>query len=71
MKKTKNDLTDKLVDIVDKESIYYKHWGYIKFFDGDVYHIDGGSISESVGGSLTPIFDRDQFRVRRIKNNYI
>jgi hypothetical protein len=60
----KNKLIGKKVDIIDKESIYYKHWGFIRGFDGDVYHINGGSISLN-NGDLTPIFDRNQFSVRR------
>jgi hypothetical protein len=64
MRKYKN-LVGKCVDIIDKESQYYGHWGYIKVFDGDVYHIEGGSISETYGGKITPIFDRDQFKIRK------
>lgn len=62
----KSNLTGKRVDIIDKESQYYGYWGYIRYFDGDVYHVDGGSISETFGSGLTPIFDRDQFKIRRI-----
>lgn len=62
-------LIGKRADITDKQSVYYGHWGYIKDFDGDVYYIDGGSISLDSDSKLTPIFDRDQFVIRRNKNN--
>lgn len=59
-------LIGKKVEIIDKESIYLGHWGYIKMFDGDVYHIEGGSIS-LINSGLCPVFDRDQFRVKRVR----
>ncbi|ATF13647.1 hypothetical protein A616_17165 [Brevibacillus brevis X23] len=52
----------KLIVIKDKESHYHGHWGYIQLWDGDVYHISGGSISSSFG-EVTPIFSRDQFKI--------
>jgi hypothetical protein len=58
-----SNLIGKRVSITDKQSIYYDHWGYIVAYDG-LYHVSGGSISSSVG-ELTPIFNRDQFRVKR------
>jgi len=60
------NLIGKSATITDKDSPYYKHWGYIVFFDGERFHISGGSISSSFG-EITPIFDRDQFRVKRKK----
>jgi hypothetical protein len=59
-------LVGKRVDIVDKDSIWCGHWGFIKMYNGDVYHVNGGSISIAEEG-LTPVFDREQFKVRRIK----
>lgn len=58
------NIIGKFATITDKDSPYYKHWGYIVSFDGERYHIGGGSISTSFG-EITPIFDRDQFRVKR------
>lgn len=60
----------KRIEITDKESVYYGHWGFIKFWDGEVFHVSGGSTSTSFG-ELTPIFDRDQFIVRRKKRRWI
>jgi len=54
----------KLVKIVDKESSYYGHWGFIRYWDGELYHVSGGSISSSFG-EVTPIFSRDQFKFPR------
>ncbi|HBY21381.1 MAG TPA: hypothetical protein DEG71_10330 [Clostridiales bacterium] len=62
----RNKLVGRKVYITDKESIYYNHWGIIINFDGDYYHISGGSISDS-SNNLTPVFDRKQFIVKRIK----
>lgn len=50
----------RLVEITDKDSIYYRHWGYVIDWDGEHYHISGGSISDH-NLNLVPIFDRDQF----------
>jgi hypothetical protein len=52
------------VDIVDKQSPYYGHWGYIKLWDGNHYHVSGGSFSSELG-EITPVFDRDEFKVPR------
>jgi hypothetical protein len=60
-------LIGKRVSIIDKESLYYGHWGFIVAYDGS-YHVSGGSISSS-HGELTPIFNRDQLRVKR-NNSY-
>jgi hypothetical protein len=60
------NLIGKRVEITDKESVYFGHWGYIKMWDGDVFHVEGGSISLSGSGNC-PIFDRNQFKVRREK----
>ncbi|WCF11689.1 hypothetical protein NDS46_30545 (plasmid) [Paenibacillus thiaminolyticus] len=50
------------VEITDKESFYFGHWGYVQHFDGEVFHVGGGSIS-LIGSGQCPIFDRDQFKV--------
>lgn len=52
------DLTNKVITITDKESMYYKEWGTIKFFDGDYYHV---AIAD--GKDSMPIFSRDQFKL--------
>jgi len=44
-----------------KKGMYEGHYGKIIHFDGDRYHINGGSIGENI----TPIFDRDEFIIRR------
>ena len=50
----------KFAFITDPDSIYYREWGEIMDFDGDVYHIAIAQDSKS-----TVVFDRDQFRVPR------
>lgn len=57
-------LIGKNVEVIDKESQYFGHWGYIANYDGDLFHIGGGSISSSYG-EITPVFDRDQFKIKR------
>lgn len=56
-------LIGKKVFIIDPESIYYGEWGTIADFDGEVYYVN---IADGKGSQ--PIFDRDQFRVRRKDN---
>ena len=46
--------------ITDKDSQYYGEWGTITHFDGDCYHIAIANGTNSV-----PMFDRNQFRVKR------
>ncbi len=58
----KSKLIGKVAFITDRDSIYYGEWGTIVDFDGDVYYIAIANGMDSV-----PIFDRDQFRVRRFK----
>lgn len=58
------DLIGRLVYITDRQSIWHKHWGYIRYWDGDVFHVSGGSISDSQNRTM-PIFDRDQFTTPR------
>lgn len=55
-------LIGKKVYITDRESIYFDEWGIVDYFDGDCYHIKIASGSNSV-----PIFDRNQFKVPRVK----
>ena len=45
-----------------KEGYYEGHWGVVRDYDGDTYTITEGSI-----GDLQPIFDRDEFVIRREK----
>ncbi|QSF43485.1 hypothetical protein [Paenibacillus tianjinensis] len=52
----------KKVSIVNKESSYVGHWGFIKIWDGRWFHIGGGSIS-SEHGEITPVFERDEFKI--------
>ncbi|OMD67625.1 hypothetical protein [Paenibacillus odorifer] len=59
------NLINKQINIIDPDSQYYGHWGYIRIFDGYVFHVSGGSISSSFG-EITPIFDREQFKIKRI-----
>lgn len=61
----KSKLINKIVDITDKNSIYYNEWGVIKKYDGDVYYI---AIANGVNS--IPVFDRSQFKVsyKRIEN---
>ena len=56
----KSRLIGKTVFITDPESIYCGEWGIIADFDGEVYYIKIAN-----GNGAQPIFDRDQFRVRR------
>lgn len=58
----KTKLIGKKAFITDKESVYFGEWGIIDHFDGECYHIKIAEGSDSV-----PVFDRDQFRVRRTK----
>lgn len=50
-----------LVHILDKESIWFNDWGFIRNWDGDGFHISGETINEE----LYPVFDRTQFRIPR------
>jgi hypothetical protein len=59
----KSKLIGKVAFIIDRDSIYRGEWGTIVDFDGDVYYIAIANGTDSI-----PIFDRDQFRVRRSKN---
>lgn len=56
-----------LVYITDKESVWYKFWGFIRYWDGEVFHVSGGSFLEE----SCPIFDREQFKVPRKLAVYI
>lgn len=56
-------LIGKCVDITDKDSPWYRHWGFIIAYD-DSYHVSGGSIATN-DHEIVPIFDRDQFKVRK------
>lgn len=58
-------LIGKKVFITDPESIYLGEWGIIKDFDGEVYYI---AIAD--GKDSLPIFDRDQFKVPRIRKDH-
>lgn len=61
----KTNLVGKLVEIIDQYSNYYGFQGFVVSFDGEFYHISGGSFATSNGQEITPIFDRDQFKVKR------
>jgi hypothetical protein len=63
-------LIGKLVSITDKESNWYNHWGFIRDWDGDVFHVSGGSIAYSDFGTI-PIFDRDQLTLPRKLDAFI
>lgn len=65
MKQQPEKLIGKLVSISDRESNYYRHWGFIVDWDGEVFHVTGGSIALDSNPNITPIFDRDQFTIPR------
>lgn len=56
-------LIGKKVFITDPDSIYFGEWGIVDDFDGEVYYVRIAN-----GKGAMPIFDRDQFRVRRKDN---
>lgn len=58
----KSKLIGRKVYITDPESIYFGEWGTVVDYDGDVYYI---AIAD--GKTSLPIFDRNQFKVPRIK----
>ena len=64
------NLIGRLVEITDKESNYYKHWGYVINYDGEYYHVSGGSISDG-NFNLVPIFDRNQFKCPKQYKSYL
>lgn len=57
-------LIGRKVFITDPDSIYHGEWGIVDFFDGECYHIKIANGSDSI-----PIFDRDQFKVSRIRKD--
>ncbi|MWV44927.1 hypothetical protein GRF59_14995 [Paenibacillus sp. HJL G12] len=57
----------KLIEIIDKESPYYGFWGFVRQWNGEVFHVSGGSIPEE----QMPIFDRNQFKIPRNLEVYI
>jgi hypothetical protein len=63
-------LIGKLAEITYKESVYKGHWGFIRDWDGEAFHISGGSISSDLG-EITPIFNREDFKVPRNIQGYI
>lgn len=62
MQTFKSKLIGKKVYITDKDSIYYNEWGIIKYYDGECYHI-----AIANGDDSLPIFNRDQFIIKRTK----
>lgn len=58
-------LIGKRVYITDHESIYCGEWGIVDDFDGDVYYIR--IANGSIDRYSVPVFDRDQFKVPRMK----
>ena len=58
----KSKMIGKIATITDPESIYYGEWGTIADYDGEVYYIHIADDRHSA-----PIFDRNQFRVRRAR----
>lgn len=55
--KNPEKLIGKLVKITDKESNYYGHWGFIRDWDGDVFHVSGGSQKNVSKGLLSMKMD--------------
>jgi hypothetical protein len=60
--KSKSKLIGKKAYIKNSVDQWAGFWGYIINFDGDVYHISGGAIGDSA-----PIFDRNEFVIRKEK----
>ena len=57
------NLIGRTVDITDHESFYCGEWGTIIAQDEDGYHIAIANGTDSV-----PLFDRNQFRVKKDKH---
>jgi hypothetical protein len=55
------NMIGKLVVITDESSPWIDNWGFIRHWDGEVFHVSGGSIPHD----CYPIFDRDQLRLPR------
>lgn len=64
------NMIGKLVEITDKDNMYCGHWGFIRDWDGEAFHISGGSISSDFG-EITPIFSREEFKIPRSIEGYI
>jgi hypothetical protein len=64
------NMIGKLVEIIHEDSGYKGHWGFIRDWDGHAFHIGGGSISSEYG-EITPIFNREDFKVPRNIDSYI
>lgn len=60
--KPQSKLIGRKVYITDPESIYFGEWGIIDYYDGDVYGIRIANGKDSL-----PIFNRDQFKVPRMR----
>jgi hypothetical protein len=58
----KSKLIGKTAYITNRDSQYYNEWGTIQYYDGDYYHI---AIAD--GKDNLPIFSRDEFKIRRTK----
>lgn len=58
----KSKLIGRKVYITDPDSIYFGEWGIIAHYDGEVYYVRIADGKDSM-----PIFDRDQFKVPRIR----
>lgn len=59
-------LIGKIVDITDKESIYYNEWGIIIKYDGEHYHIAiACETLETAKQYGSVIFRKKEFKVRR------
>ncbi|MGM1044836.1 MAG: hypothetical protein ACQEXX_01680 [Bacillota bacterium] len=58
------NMIGKLVKITNKDSDYLGYWGFVRFYDGRWFHVNGGSISNEFG-KVTPVFERDEFIVPR------
>lgn len=56
------NLIGKVVDIINKDSLYYAEWGTIVAQDESGYHVAIANGRDSV-----PVFDRDEFKVRKEK----
>lgn len=58
-------LIGKKVEVKDRESIYFRDWGIVKFFDGDFYGVAIANGCDSI-----PVFERSQIKLIKEKNRF-
>jgi hypothetical protein len=62
------NIIGKLVEIKNNE-YWTGHWGFVRAWDGQEYHVSGGSIAEN--NELMPVFSRNELNVPRDLSLYI